>query len=287
MVLMGRSKAEQYLGFIPFFSYIDFILSFIPLALGDIWSQVVLYVYIVYSILITILNKFVEYITSNLFLSIFSKNTQTRYVTKNSSPNNYSNYIQDKLHLTRIFNPPIVEACGTKECLRGCFSALCPCLKKKRRKDILIEYYAGKSYKNLLYDGDKSGESDLFHGPGLDREILLNHISPASSPLIQGGSPDKRLFCLEQCVEGNLQNRNISNIINEPIVSFKNENIKNFSIRRGHKSVWSSGSDDNSVILKNPTTGRAHSVGLVNSPLYNKDFTEINPILRNNSVGSP
>lgn len=104
----------------------------------------------------------------------------------------------------------------------------------------------------------------------------------------QEGSPYKPLFYkLEQDVEGNLQNRNINIIINERIVSPKNENIKGFSIRRSHNSVWSSGLDDNSVIFKKPITGRAHSVELANSILDDKDFIKINPKLRNNSVGSP
>lgn len=74
MIFLGRSKAEQYLGFIPFFSYIDFILGYVPLALGDLWSQVILYIYIIYLTLMAVLNKFVEYITTNLFLSIFANN---------------------------------------------------------------------------------------------------------------------------------------------------------------------------------------------------------------------
>jgi hypothetical protein len=74
MVFLGRSKAEQYLGFIPFFSYINFILGYIPLALGDLWSQALLYIYIIYLAFISILNKFMEYITTNLFISIFVNN---------------------------------------------------------------------------------------------------------------------------------------------------------------------------------------------------------------------
>lgn len=36
IMFLGRSKSEQYFGFIPFFSYINFFLGYIPMATGDI-----------------------------------------------------------------------------------------------------------------------------------------------------------------------------------------------------------------------------------------------------------
>ena len=35
-IFMGRTKSEQYLGFLPFFSYINFALGYVPLALHDV-----------------------------------------------------------------------------------------------------------------------------------------------------------------------------------------------------------------------------------------------------------
>ena len=115
MVFLGRSKAEQYLGFIPFFSYIDFILSFIPLALGDLWSQAILYIYIVYLTLMAVLNKFVEYVTTNLFLSIFANNknyinsslTKKDRLLRGSSSMGINTTLlksQHNLHYTNFYN---------------------------------------------------------------------------------------------------------------------------------------------------------------------------------------
>lgn len=115
MVFLGRSKAEQYFGFIPFFSYIDFLLGYIPLVLGDLWSQVILYVYIIYLALMSILNKFVEYVTTNLFLSIFANNKnyinssltkQGRALQGSNSARVNTNLIktQHTLHYTNFYN---------------------------------------------------------------------------------------------------------------------------------------------------------------------------------------
>ena len=70
---LGRSKSEQYLGFLPFFSYINFILGYIPLVLGDIWSQFFFITYVVYLYIVNIFSKFINYFSFKLISSLSSK----------------------------------------------------------------------------------------------------------------------------------------------------------------------------------------------------------------------
>lgn len=65
LILLGRSKSEQYFGFLPFFSYINFILGYIPLVLGDLCSQVIIFFYTLYTFLSKILTNFLSKVFSN------------------------------------------------------------------------------------------------------------------------------------------------------------------------------------------------------------------------------
>jgi hypothetical protein len=69
-IFLGRSKSEQYFGFLPFFSYINFILGYVPILLGDLTSQFVILFYLIYNYIYQILYRIVD----TLFLSIVDKN---------------------------------------------------------------------------------------------------------------------------------------------------------------------------------------------------------------------
>ena len=73
--LMGRSKSEQYLGFLPFFSYINFFMGFIPLLFHDLWFQVLFTAYVFYLFILSWSTKLINKLSLNLFYSLSSKKT--------------------------------------------------------------------------------------------------------------------------------------------------------------------------------------------------------------------
>ena len=72
---LGRSKAEQYFGFIPLFAYFNFILGYVPLVFSDILSQTILIIYILYITITNLIYKFLNKLTINTLSSI--ENTLT------------------------------------------------------------------------------------------------------------------------------------------------------------------------------------------------------------------
>lgn len=68
--LLGRSKAEQYFGFLPFFSYLNFALGYLPILVGDATSQLIILTYtlytFVYKLLINLLNTLTTKTLTNL-----------------------------------------------------------------------------------------------------------------------------------------------------------------------------------------------------------------------------
>lgn len=87
-MLLGRSKSEQYFGFLPFFSYINFILGYVPLVLSDLTSQVIIFSYVFYNSLY------------RLLVNMFSRFTVN---TLNAIENNYSPRVGSQ-------NPPKVTS---------------------------------------------------------------------------------------------------------------------------------------------------------------------------------
>ena len=85
LLLLGRSKSEQYFGFFPFFSYINFILGYIPLVLNDLTSQVVLLLYSLYIVLTNFLYSVLNYVNgkSFSFLNNHYKKPNEPSLTKN------------------------------------------------------------------------------------------------------------------------------------------------------------------------------------------------------------
>jgi len=73
--LMGRSKSEQYLGFLPIFSYVNFVLGFIPLLFHDLWSQVLFTAYVLYLFVLSWSTKLINKLSLNFFYSLSSKDT--------------------------------------------------------------------------------------------------------------------------------------------------------------------------------------------------------------------
>jgi hypothetical protein len=64
-VLLGRSKSEQYFGFLPFFSYINFFLGYLPLVFSDITSQIIILFYALYTFFYKTMYFLLNKITSN------------------------------------------------------------------------------------------------------------------------------------------------------------------------------------------------------------------------------
>ena len=93
---LGRSKAEQYFGFFPFFSYINFILGYVPLVLHDLWSQVLFTVYILYLYSVHVFTNFLTSF-SNIFFQSLSNYKQT---VKNSpsTPNGITRHTNSPLN---------------------------------------------------------------------------------------------------------------------------------------------------------------------------------------------
>ena len=65
LIFLGRSKSEQYFGFLPFFSYVNFIMGYIPLVLSDITSQIIVSIYSIYIFFYKALYVFINKITSS------------------------------------------------------------------------------------------------------------------------------------------------------------------------------------------------------------------------------
>jgi hypothetical protein len=68
--LLGRSKSEQYFGFLDIFSYINFILGYIPLVFSDATYQIVLIVYVLYNTVINLFYRLINKLTSNTLSSV-------------------------------------------------------------------------------------------------------------------------------------------------------------------------------------------------------------------------
>ena len=92
LVFLGRSKSEQYFGFLPLFSYFNFILGYIPLVLGDTISQLMFGAYVLYMCILKLFQKLLDSVTSNLVSNLNNTNFNN-YLTKyTGSTNNINNY---------------------------------------------------------------------------------------------------------------------------------------------------------------------------------------------------
>jgi hypothetical protein len=90
VMLLGRSKSEQYFGFLPFFVYINFILGYVPLLIGDLSSQLFVWSYILYTTFYKILLKTLNYFSLNLVMSLDSTSTKNRNIGKNIKTKHYT-----------------------------------------------------------------------------------------------------------------------------------------------------------------------------------------------------
>jgi hypothetical protein len=89
-IFLGRTKSEQYFGFLPFFSYFNFLLGYLPLVFSDIFSQIVIILYAFYTFCYKTAYFFLNKISSNT-LTLLSGNSNSAknelYIHKNSNPN--------------------------------------------------------------------------------------------------------------------------------------------------------------------------------------------------------
>lgn len=73
LILLGRSKSEQYFGFLPFFSYINFILGYLPLLLSDVTSQLITFTYIIYTMVTKLTSSVLNHLFNTSVLSSFNR----------------------------------------------------------------------------------------------------------------------------------------------------------------------------------------------------------------------
>lgn len=95
-VFLGRSKAEQYFGFLPFFTYINFILGYVPLVVSDATSQLILSVYVSYIFLLKYFYKLTNLLTNNLIDSIEVHNSRSTGFNADKSKLNVSDLFVNK-----------------------------------------------------------------------------------------------------------------------------------------------------------------------------------------------
>jgi hypothetical protein len=91
IMFLGRSKSEQYFGFLPLFSYVNFVLGYIPLVFGDVLSQVFFSVYVMYISIHKLINAFLSQFSSNLLNSLDREqllrgSTSIKGVSDNTGP---------------------------------------------------------------------------------------------------------------------------------------------------------------------------------------------------------
>ena len=89
LVFLGRSKSEQYFGFLPLFSYFNFVLGYIPLVLSDSISQLMFASYILYMFILKSFQKFLDLVTNNL-VSNLSNSKNNNYINDYTNSHNNS-----------------------------------------------------------------------------------------------------------------------------------------------------------------------------------------------------
>lgn len=88
-MLLGRSKSEQYFGFLPFFSYINFLLGYLPLVFSDVISQSIIMLYALYTFIYKTVYFLINRITTNTITSIVGgKNTYINEFNMGFNTNN-------------------------------------------------------------------------------------------------------------------------------------------------------------------------------------------------------
>jgi hypothetical protein len=113
MCFLGKSKSEQFLGFLPFFSLIDIFLTFSISTLSEFSTQLFLIMYAIFNLIhnnlskvaLTLINK--SFTVSNdskvLKNSVSKKHTQNNF-KNNTNINISTNYLKLLYHLTYIQN---------------------------------------------------------------------------------------------------------------------------------------------------------------------------------------
>ena len=86
-VLLGRSKSEQYFGFLPLFSYFNFVLGYSPILFSDLWSQLFFFLCILHTLVSGVISKFLNYFTTNFFKALNNNPTlnSTYELTSNTN----------------------------------------------------------------------------------------------------------------------------------------------------------------------------------------------------------
>jgi len=69
-IFLGRSKSEQYFGFLPIFTYINFLLGYVPIICSDVTSQLVIIIYMGYNFLYKLFStKLNTFFSNNILLN--------------------------------------------------------------------------------------------------------------------------------------------------------------------------------------------------------------------------
>ena len=111
-ILLGRSKSEQYFGYLPLFSYINFMLGYIPLIMHDLCSQIFFTIFITYSFVISYINKLVHSLSLTFFYNLSNTTKLNPNLTNKVTPITYkTNY---NYNFTKLTNNSINKSPNNK-----------------------------------------------------------------------------------------------------------------------------------------------------------------------------
>jgi len=109
-IFLGRTKAEQYFGFMPFFTYFNFILGYLPLVLSDFTSQLIVIFYVFYTLLYKFflkLTNLTNYNIINAANNYYSKKILQPTNSLRFGSDNLTNFFKNKSHTCSATNIPI------------------------------------------------------------------------------------------------------------------------------------------------------------------------------------
>lgn len=147
-VFLGRSKSEQYFGFLPLFSYFNFILGYIPLVFSDTISQLILIIYILYISAVNLSYNIINKLSNNTLVSIENKliisSDSLPTVSTKKSISNFNNLFNNSIQTIPFFSKTLSKVNQNLHFLNK-YSCI-----NKSNQDILNTSNVLKNQVNLL-----------------------------------------------------------------------------------------------------------------------------------------
>lgn len=287
-LFLGRSKSEQYFGFFPLFSYINFILGYVPIIMSDLTSQIILTFYTIYTVLTLIIQKVLSQFTNNTLNTL-----KTHYELKNIQLHNTKNTNFSNLFSLSQNNDSIVK--------KSTFSSI-PILSKKLNlvtKNISLETYYNIN-KNL--NNSSKINSTLLITNSINYNTLKLKIKDKYGSKIT--ITDSEAFYTNMNLLSNLKIKNTKTNINDLLkiskslnnFTFFNFNIKN-NLNIAEQQRWLA---RNSLLSESIIPNSfliTQSKKLIGSGILDKDFSnkslwlptklsKLSPIETNNYINS-